>query len=251
MICTTLPHLSFHLSGDDHDYCEYAHTVETSVTPVREVTVKSLSMAMGIRRPGFQLLSLIPPEHSKPTFSDAPCLMPDQLGIYLSIYVPLILLSLIIVLLFNLNLTPGRRSGAPIPSPGGRAHNRTAPAQSRHGLRSRYDIETDSSYQTYEHPDPSGASDEVLYKLPSPATAQRSISHSKVGRSFVMGGRRRRFALGPTSISNFLKSFPWQTQTTGRHRQMGFVGRFLRDVRDVAVLPLGLFTLISWWTLTD
>lgn len=66
---------------------------------VREVTVKSFSMAMGIRRPGFQLLSLassslIPIEK---TYADAPCFLPDQLRIYTHCYVPLFMLTLIIL----------------------------------------------------------------------------------------------------------------------------------------------------------
>ncbi|EGV61403.1 hypothetical protein CANTEDRAFT_124038 [Yamadazyma tenuis ATCC 10573] len=41
-------------SGDDHDYCDIQHSEST-----REVTVKSISMAMGIWRPGVQLLSFV------------------------------------------------------------------------------------------------------------------------------------------------------------------------------------------------
>jgi hypothetical protein len=68
---------------------------------VREVTVKSFSMAMGIKRPGFQLLSLVPPpehEYINDTFADAPCLLPDQLGIYTSRYVPFLLITLMVLL---------------------------------------------------------------------------------------------------------------------------------------------------------
>ncbi|KZT19065.1 Metallo-dependent phosphatase, partial [Neolentinus lepideus HHB14362 ss-1] len=103
------------LSGDDHDYCEYNHTLvpydssSSERTAVREVTVKSFSMAMGIRRPGFQLLSLAAPQRnvyasvlSGQTVADRPCLLPDQLGIYLSVYVPLLLLSVAILLVANI-----------------------------------------------------------------------------------------------------------------------------------------------------
>ncbi|KAJ2914382.1 hypothetical protein MD484_g6022, partial [Candolleomyces efflorescens] len=98
-------------SGDDHDYCEHVHELPVSrfqrgPHQVREVTVKSLSMAMGIKRPGFQLLSLAPPElripleesdSSGPSYDDAPCLLPDQLGTYLHVYIPLLIISLIII----------------------------------------------------------------------------------------------------------------------------------------------------------
>lgn len=68
---------------------------------MREVTVKSLSMAMNVRRPAFQLLSLFPASYwddLHPTYADVPCLLPDQLGIYLNVYIPCFLLSLVIVI---------------------------------------------------------------------------------------------------------------------------------------------------------
>lgn len=87
-------------SGDDHDYCEHIHRAVIS-QPVREVTVKSLSMAMNVRRPAFQLLSLFPASYwddLHPTYVDIPCLLPDQLGIYLNVYIPCFLLSFVIVI---------------------------------------------------------------------------------------------------------------------------------------------------------
>ncbi|KAJ3896802.1 Metallo-dependent phosphatase-like protein [Lentinula edodes] len=87
-------------SGDDHDYCEYTHTLGSYTgASVREVTVKSLSMAMGVKKPGYQMLSIVPPGGLTSTISDAPCLMPDQLGIYLDVYIPLALASLALILI--------------------------------------------------------------------------------------------------------------------------------------------------------
>ncbi|KAF8893996.1 Metallo-dependent phosphatase-like protein [Infundibulicybe gibba] len=90
-------------SGDDHDYCEYVH-LGPGGTPVREISVKSLSMAMGIRRPGFQLLSLAPRKlwptlTNGKTYQETPCFLPDQIGIYLSVYIPLLFISLCIILI--------------------------------------------------------------------------------------------------------------------------------------------------------
>ncbi len=95
-------------SGDDHDYCEVVHKGYTAGAAggggVREITVKSISWAMGVRKPGFQMLSLwnpvdevghpIPIKEEENTGSkgerDADrtmqshlCLLPDQLGIFL------------------------------------------------------------------------------------------------------------------------------------------------------------------------
>ncbi len=46
-------------SGDDHDYCELIH--DERQTNVPEITVKSISMAMGVPTPGFLMVSLYNP----------------------------------------------------------------------------------------------------------------------------------------------------------------------------------------------
>lgn len=82
-------------SGDDHDYCDVIHRGYTSKNGgIREVTVKSISWAMGVRKPGFLLLSLWNPvdEEGKATSPEATkastiqthlCLLPDQLSIFI------------------------------------------------------------------------------------------------------------------------------------------------------------------------
>lgn len=86
------PNLVHIYSGDDHDYCEVTHR-QFSGSP-REITVKSLSWAMGVRRPGFLLTSLwnpVDPATGKPTHSLSTgatlqnhlCLLPDQLSIFI------------------------------------------------------------------------------------------------------------------------------------------------------------------------
>jgi len=49
-------------SGDDHDYCEIVHPAEKNFA--REFTVKSISWAMGVRKPGFMMLSMWNPVNS-------------------------------------------------------------------------------------------------------------------------------------------------------------------------------------------
>jgi len=80
-------------SGDDHDYCELQHR-----GGAREVTVKSFSMAMGIRKPGFQLLSIPEDGGSGAGAVDQLCLLPDQIGIYLEGYLPLVALTLAVMI---------------------------------------------------------------------------------------------------------------------------------------------------------
>lgn len=101
-------------SGDDHDHCEVWHRYNLGsmgenrspkLASVRETTVKSFSWAMGVRRPGFQLLSLWNPVDANgksisgvsPTVQTHMCLLPDQIGILIG-YGKLAGLTLIILL---------------------------------------------------------------------------------------------------------------------------------------------------------
>lgn len=96
-------------SGDDHDWCEIAHSAYGAITP--EVTVPTFSFAQGIRQPGFVMLSLYNPEElvrnrelvlptpgrgypppswtggektikDSSTFAYEACMLPNQLSIY-------------------------------------------------------------------------------------------------------------------------------------------------------------------------
>lgn len=89
-------------SGDDRDYCEYVHH-RSGLSPIREVTVKSFSEARGIRRPGFQLLTLFQPSPAlTTTHLDMPCFLPNEQGIYYAVYIPLALVTLILLLICNI-----------------------------------------------------------------------------------------------------------------------------------------------------
>ncbi|KAM0751157.1 hypothetical protein T439DRAFT_380157 [Meredithblackwellia eburnea MCA 4105] len=107
-------------SGDDHDACIMEHdlppgtsSIGPGVNSIRETTIKAFSMAMGIHRPGYHLLSLYPTlpsldQHSptpRSTFTQTNCTLPDQLGIWLGVYLPafvILLLSLLIPRLYLL-----------------------------------------------------------------------------------------------------------------------------------------------------
>ncbi|KAF4567515.1 hypothetical protein EYR40_006518 [Pleurotus pulmonarius] len=196
-------------SGDDHDYCEYTHTLDDS-TRIREVTVKSLSMAMGIRRPGFQLLSLAAPSSAPVktvTHADAPCLMPDQLGIYLSVYLPLIAASLLVLLVLNVfgsSYPPRRSSNASL---------------TRIASRPRSDLD--------------GSDDD----LPKPSTVAKRRHQGFVLRvqSRLWRGWR-------------LRTFAPRSGLGGATRRWWLAG-FVSDVWDVAVVPIGLFSVLAVYTL--
>lgn len=74
-----------------------------SICSIR-LTVRLLqSMAMGVRRPGYSLLSLYPPisslDPSSATFTQTNCTLPDQLSIWLHVYLPLFALVTLSLLL--------------------------------------------------------------------------------------------------------------------------------------------------------
>ncbi|KAK4227478.1 putative cell division control protein [Podospora fimiseda] len=90
-------------SGDDHDYCELKHP--ESRGNVREITVKSFSMAMGVLKPGFVLVSLYNPldldgkplnSGDQPSIQTHLCLLPNQLSHYIR-YATLALVCIIIL----------------------------------------------------------------------------------------------------------------------------------------------------------
>ena len=97
-------------SGDDHDYCDYTHTEYT--TMVKETTVKSISWAMGVRKPGFLSVSLWNPVNLESTANEGKipqntiqehlCLMPDQIGILFR-YGQLLGLTLLVIATYCLH----------------------------------------------------------------------------------------------------------------------------------------------------
>ncbi|KAF9434134.1 hypothetical protein BGZ76_008507 [Entomortierella beljakovae] len=124
-------------SGDDHDWCEVAHSHDSTLTP--EVTLRTFSFAQGIKQPSFLMLSLYNPEHqtkndlplipvssglpvgtgdglvsvARPsdntTFVYEECMLPNQLLIYMY-YVALLALSLSWILILRYRwITRGRR----------------------------------------------------------------------------------------------------------------------------------------------
>lgn len=89
-------------SGDDHDYCEVVHS---DYDDLREITVKSFSMAMGVPTPGFQMVSLYNPVDAQgnplpgspqTTLQTHLCLLPNQISTYMT-YATLGLLTLLVL----------------------------------------------------------------------------------------------------------------------------------------------------------
>jgi len=197
-------------------------------------------MAMNVRRPGFQLLSLLPKQYWKDgttaTHADQICLMPDQISIYLSTYIPLLLASLLIVFLMNL---VGARDHSGFNGSG----ITTTSYQQRTEmlvLRSTFGREDDDD-QYYAHLDSSS--------LPTPATTpKRGFLFRRSWSSFLLGRRRLSITAPLTSLSKVVKTL---LNFFGTHhpRHRGSVQGFAQDVWTIAKLPLSTIVFISLWTI--
>ena len=138
-------------SGDDHDYCDVLHRGYTSKSGgIREITVKSISWAMGVRKPGFLLLSLWNPvdqdgistRTGNTTIQTKLCLLPDQLSIFMR-YGWLLASTLLVLLIraFRIVYASGaaRQANSHLPhtnSPGPQSRDQEAISAST-GSRSR------------------------------------------------------------------------------------------------------------------
>lgn len=117
-------------SGDDHDYCELVHS--SAKRHVREITVKSLGMNMGVPTPGFVMASLWNPVDvngksigGETTIQTHLCLLPNQmhtwmkyLGFGIFTLVTLTLRALLVPVLnlmpFALDAEPTTTTGLPV-----------------------------------------------------------------------------------------------------------------------------------------
>lgn len=222
-------------SGDDHDYCEHVHEIEVgkgTIRRIREISVKSISMVMNVRRPGFQLLSLFPAnlrQEGNPTHADNPCVLPDQIKIYLERYLPLIAMSLLIV--FTSNVISWRR----LPPPGGSS------PQVLFSTRTDDDmIELDE-----ESNSPSTLSSSVC--LPGSTEPMKTSSQS----SLRMNGWTMFDASGGAENNSLLSKLfngLWVcSSSTVVHRRRRLWYRCLCDIRNIALVPLCIFAVINWW----
>ena len=102
LLVAQMLHLLFR--GDDHDHCEFVHEIKPPLSravaqdfgpaDLPELTVKSLSMTMGVRRPGFARVTLFAPRSSsvetEPALAYTPCLLPDRIGLSIAVYSALV-----------------------------------------------------------------------------------------------------------------------------------------------------------------
>ncbi|KAK4128901.1 hypothetical protein N657DRAFT_660441 [Parathielavia appendiculata] len=181
-------------SGDDHDYCAVVHSPAQGNVP--EITVKSISMAMGVSKPGFLLVSLYNPidpatgqplSPGQPTLQTHLCLLPNQLSTYLH-YVSFALLSIVLLtiralLVPFLGLTPFALD--PLDTP-----PRPPSSSSGHGRRSILPVFKAKAEDYDEHALPRGFSASHFLNGPGgSATRDRSGSLGKSSPNGQAGPR--------------------------------------------------------------
>jgi hypothetical protein len=208
---------------------------------------------MNVRRPGFQLLSLAPVQlrdDAVPTYKDVPCLLPDQLRIYLNIYLPLLAVSMIFVCLVNaINCS---------------VLSWHSPFDERKSLSS-LSLSSSSSLTTFDdgginHEDsdklsPDNTSSTTSRSLPTPITAthrSRASLGSRGWKLFTPENQHQyhRPHLFLDYLKTLLYSF-WSGRSSlnlqRQRRRQSWLMATLRDTRDIAVFPLGAFVIITWW----
>lgn len=93
-------------SGDDHDYCHVTHpyNYQGEAKTAEEITVKSCSMNMGIKKPAIQLLSLNNPTSTtlQETYQTNICFMPQPFKAIKS-YISLAIINTILFLIVFLS----------------------------------------------------------------------------------------------------------------------------------------------------
>ena len=106
-IVSKIGHVKYIFSGDDHDYCQIVHrNLHSDGEGVREITVKSTSWAMGVRKPGFLLVSLWNPlmedggrisnAGKSSSIQTHLCLLPDQLEVFMRYCLFLVITMLVL-----------------------------------------------------------------------------------------------------------------------------------------------------------
>lgn len=260
----TYASLHFLRSGDDHDYCELDHPLPPPEDPcsdpscsalplhAREVTAKSFSMAMNVRRPGFQLISLKPPpvnpSQADHSIVDRPCILPDQIEVYLWGYLPLFIGTLFLLLVSNMHrVFRAHHSIARSSSRSNRGSNfgwrsTSNDTMQRHHMSQRGregDEDTEAKLEDDEDNDDYDDSRPPFFSTP------KHRPSAVYSRTFIFQNKCRHVSCDPKLLPSLLS---WCLGDSSHGTRNPCVwGGFFRDVLDVAWVPLGLFAGIVWW----
>lgn len=267
-------------SGDDHDYCEIEHSEFTG--RIKEITVKSMSWAMGVRKPGFMAVSLYNPINielaltdnglgempgpSKDTIQNHLCLLPDQLSIFIH-YLSILLLTLLVLAIRAVTVTSKGSSPSSKPT-----HSiqpllpltETTPRPDMRGttttrLKASSISSASTSAQSHEH--------KHRLSAPSKSSPSRSQSPSKSrlgGYGNLPPSSRSSSPLKPHQHDDFAPApyvpvvssglddgdgDDWgmpSARQSARRRSRGMVGEFVHSVWQVAWPTLLFYAWVVW-----
>ena len=229
-------------SGDDHDYCEIVHSEFTG--RIKEITVKSMSWAMGVRKPGVQLLSLYNPVDldaltsntnqatPKDTIQNHLCLLPDQLGIFIR-YAQLLIFTIITLAITAFRTTqpastPEHEKSEPLlplhkPTPSSLTSSTSTPESDS--------LKTRTSKSSYGN---------------IPATSRSSSPSKPSSDPFAPAS----YLIDDPANGNVKRSDDWGVPSRHRpsssRRRQSKIGVFVRSIRDVAVPVLLLYFWMFW-----
>jgi len=215
-------------SGDDHDYCEIVHPENKN--HAREITVKAMSWAMGVRKPGFLMLSLWNPidasglslhsssghgstTQSQSTTESHLCLLPDQLGIFIR-YLSLLVFTLLILIIRAI-LTPFLHLTPFSDSPHVKENELSLLPTTKQDIKRREEDEGNSS---------SNSSNNSQNLAPrSSAARTRSVSPAK---GYGLPSNQVRFATPPlvTSYPNSNGNGSWGSDDFGKDKSVNAAG---------------------------
>ena len=243
-------------SGDDHDYCEVEHNEFTG--RIKEITVKSMSWAMGIREPGVQLVSLWNPvgldsirtnahlTAPKDTVQNHLCLLPNQLGIFIR-YGQLLVLTLIILMVSAIRSKSStavleyEKSEPLLPLHKNSASSQMSSGASSEGEQSQVHLKTRNGKLGGYGNIPVSSRSSSPSKPASTPDPFAPASHSYLVDSATNAERRR----GRSGIDEWgmPKHGRRHRPSTRRHSRSGI---FITSLRDVAAPVLAFYFWLLW-----
>ncbi|KAF5676233.1 hypothetical protein FCIRC_7154 [Fusarium circinatum] len=241
-------------SGDDHDYCEVVHS--DAKENVREITVKSMSMAMGVPTPSFLMASMYNPvdAQGKPlpgapeqTIQTHLCLLPNQIHTYME-YIVFIVATLVL-LVVRAALVPALSL-----APFALEPEKSSPSAVLPMYKDKMDPPEASSYRNTTS---SGTSAHHLPSRLSAAAPRNGRSTSPVQTSGRWQARRggrsdKRWGWGSAGgprihLDDNLFSTSVQDQRIGGKKALGVIGRELWTTTwRVAWMTVSFFAYLAW-----